>query len=126
MPTIREFYTPFAEHLKKVEKEAKRVKIFAELTDEKCPDGHPLVIRYGRFGKFLACEKFPEHKFTKSFEEKIDAKCPESGHDVITRRSKRGRLFYGCSGYPKCKWMSWTNPLKEKEDEEKPQETLAK
>ena len=126
VPTIREFYTPFAEHLKKVEKEAKRVKIFAELTDEKCPDGHPLVIRYGRFGKFLACEKFPEHKFTKSFEEKIDAKCPESGDDVITRRSKRGRLFYGCSGYPKCKWMSWTNPLKEKEDEEKPQETLAK
>ena len=125
VPTIREFYTPFAEHLKKVEKEAKRVKIFAELTDEKCPDGHPLVIRYGRFGKFLACEKFPEHKFTKSFEEKIDAKCPESGDDVITRRSKRGRLFYGCSGYPKCKWMSWTNPLKEKEDAEKPQETTA-
>jgi len=126
VPTIREFYTPFAEHLKKVEKEAKRVKIFAELTNEKCPDGHPLVIRYGRFGKFLACEKFPDHKFTKSFEEKIEAKCPESGDDVITRRTKRGRLFYGCSGYPKCKWMSWTNPLKEKEDEEKPQETTAK
>ena len=126
VPVIRDFYKPFSEHLKKVEKEAERVKVFAELTNEKCPEGHPLVIRYGRFGKFLACEKFPEHKFTKSFEEKIDAKCPESGHDVIIRRTKRGRPFYGCSGYPKCKWMSWTKPQTAQEAAEKPQETLAK
>lgn len=123
VPVIAEFYGPFSEHLKKVEKEAERVKIFPELTEEKCPDGHPLVIRYGRFGKFLACEKFPEHKYTKSFEEKVDAKCPESGHDVIIRKTKRGRPFYGCSGYPKCKWMSWQNPEKAKDSSEKPQET---
>ncbi len=110
VPTIREFYEPFAKHLNKVSKEAERVKIFAELTSEKCPDGHPLVIRYGRFGKFLACEKFPDHKYTKSFEEKVDAKCPDSGHDMIVRRTKRGRPFFGCSGYPKCKWMSWKKP----------------
>lgn len=110
VPMIREFYDPFAEHLDKVTAEAERVKVFAELTDEKCPDGHPLVIRYGRFGKFLACEKFPEHKYTKAFEEKIDAKCPESGDPVVIKRTRKGRPFYGCSGYPKCKWMSWTKP----------------
>ncbi len=110
VPTIREFYKPFSEHLDEVEEQAERVKVFAELTDEKCPEGHPLVIRYGRFGKFLACEKFPEHKFTKSFEEKIDAVCPESGDAVVLRKTRRGRPFYGCSGYPKCKWMSWKNP----------------
>ena len=68
------------------------------MTDELCPDGHHLVIRYGKFGKFLACEKFPEHKFTKRIEEKIDALCPDSGDPVAFRRTKRGRAFFGCSG----------------------------
>lgn len=126
VPVIAEFYKPFSEHLKKVEKEAERVKIIPELTDEQCPDGHPLVIRYGRFGKFLACEKFPDHKFTKSFEEKIDAKCPDSGDGVIIRKTKRGRPFYGCSGYPKCKWMSWTKPQTEEEKAEIPRDIQVK
>ncbi|HEY4695254.1 MAG TPA: type I DNA topoisomerase [Candidatus Nanoarchaeia archaeon] len=117
VPIISEFYKPFAEHLETVFKESERVKVIAELTDEKCPEGHSLVIRYGRFGKFLACEKFPEHKFTKSYEEKVDALCPESGHPVVVRRTKRGRPFFGCSGYPKCKWMSWKNPALEKQEQ---------
>jgi len=117
VPVIDQFYKPFETHLDKVTKESERVKIFVELTSEKCPDGHPLVIRYGRFGKFLACEKFPEHKFTKNFEEKIDAKCPQSGHDVVIKRTRRGRPFYGCSGYPECKWMSWQDPTKAKVEE---------
>lgn len=113
VPLIKEFYDPFANLLDKVYKESEKVKVVAETTDEKCPEGHALVIRYGRFGKFLACEKFPEHKFTKNFEEKVEATCPESGDPVVVRRTKRGRPFFGCSGYPKCKWMSWKNPAQE-------------
>lgn len=110
VPVIKDFFEPFKDLLDKAYKENERVKIEAEVTDEICPDGHHLVVRYGRFGKFLACEKFPDHKFTKSFEEKIDAVCPQSGDAVVVRRTKRGRPFFGCSGYPKCKWMSWTKP----------------
>jgi DNA topoisomerase-1 len=119
--TIKNFFEPFSTHLDKVAKESDRVKVFAELTDEKCPEGHPLVIRYGRFGKFLACEKFPEHKFTKQFEsedfkakreelEKLNLKCPQSGDPMVIRKNRRGRIFYGCSAYPKCKWASWQLP----------------
>lgn len=113
-PVIKEFYEPFEKELNKVFEESDRVKIFLELTNEKCPDGHPLVIRYGRFGKFLACENFPEHKFTKAFEEKTDSKCPESGDPIVIKRTRKGRPFYGCGGYPKCKWMSWHLPGQEK------------
>jgi DNA topoisomerase-1 len=112
VPIISEFYKPFAQELEKVFARSEKVKIFHELTSEKCPDGHPLIIRYGRFGKFLACENFPEHKYTKAFEEKIDSKCPESGDPIVIKRTRRGRPFYGCSGYPKCKWMSWKLPKK--------------
>ncbi len=113
VPLIKEFYDPFAILLDKVYKESERVKVVAETTDEKCPEGHALVIRYGKFGKFLACEKFPEHKFTKNFEEKVEAVCPDSGDPVVIRRTKKGRPFFGCSAYPKCKWMSWKNPALE-------------
>lgn len=114
IPLIKEFYDPFAILLDKVYQESERVKVVAEVTDEKCPQGHTLVIRYGKFGKFLACEKFPEHKFTKNFEEKVDAICPDSKDPVVLRRTKKGRPFFGCSAYPKCKWMSWKNPAPEK------------
>ncbi|MEX0621427.1 MAG: type I DNA topoisomerase [Candidatus Woykebacteria bacterium] len=110
VPVIAEFYGPFNKEVEKVTEESGRVKIFHELTDEKCPEGHPLIIRYGRFGKFLACENFPDHKYTKAFEEKTDSKCPESADPIVIKRTRRGRPFYGCSGYPKCKWMSWRLP----------------
>ncbi len=115
---IKNFYEPLSKHLEKVSKEADRVKIEVEKTDEKCPEGHSLVIRYGPFGKFLACEKYPEHKFTKTIEsddykakkeelEKLDKKCPDSGDPIVIRQTRKGRIFYGCSAYPKCKWASW-------------------
>ena len=120
VPIISEFYDPFSKELEKTFEESDRVKVFLELTSEKCPQGHPLVIRYGRFGKFLACEKFPEHKFTKGFEEKTDSKCPESGDPVVIKRTRRGRPFYGCGGYPKCKWMSWQLPKAASSESKKP------
>lgn len=118
---IKEFFVPFEKHLTSVSENAARVKIEAETVDEMCPEGHQMVIRYGRFGKFMACEKFPEHKFTKAFQEKVDAVCPESGDPVVVKRTKRGRPFFGCSAYPKCKWMSWTKPENKEDSSEETQ-----
>ncbi|OGY23206.1 MAG: DNA topoisomerase I [Candidatus Woykebacteria bacterium RBG_13_40_15] len=121
VPVIREFYEPFASHLNDVSEGAERVKIAVERVDKKCPEGHNMVIRYGRFGKFLACEKYPEHKYTEPFEteeqkkkeeevQKLGMKCPKCGSDIVVRKTRKGRIFYGCSSYPKCKWASWTIP----------------
>jgi len=120
VPIIAAFYAPFAKDLETTFEKSDRVKVFVELTSEKCPEGHPLVIRYGRFGKFLACEAFPEHRYTKAFEEKTDSKCPESGDAIVIKKTRRGRPFYGCSAYPACKWMSWRLP---QEAKSQPQET---
>jgi len=77
---------------------------------EKC--GAPMTIKRGRFGKFLACTKYPECKSTKAIG--IGVKCPLCGKDVISRRGRGGRSFYGCSGYPDCKFISWYKPINEK------------
>lgn len=107
IPTIKEFYTPFEKTLGKV-KEAARVKIEVEKTDEICPQdkGH-LIIRIGRFGKFLACENFPTCKFTKPFMQETNLTCPKDGGKIIFKKTKRGRRFYGCSNYPKCDFAAW-------------------
>ena len=106
-PVIAEFYKPFEKKLEEVE-DAARVKIAVEETNEKCAKcGSVLVIRTGRFGKFLACSTFPECKFTKAFAEKTNLKCPKDGGDVIVKKTRRGRKFYGCSNYPKCTFAAW-------------------
>lgn len=109
-PMIADFYKPFEKKLEGVEGAA-RVKIAVEETDEKCPlCGSPLVIRVGRFGKFLACSTFPKCKFTKSFEEDTGIVCPldgKKGGKVILKKTRRGRRFYGCSNYPACKFAAW-------------------
>lgn len=108
---IREFFDPFSEKLQSVYKTSERVKIETEETNEKCPVcGSPLVIRVGKFGKFLACSRFPDCKFTKPLTISTGLKCPQDGGEVIIRRTKKGKTFYGCSNYPKCNWASWTKP----------------
>ncbi|MBI3980530.1 type I DNA topoisomerase [Candidatus Microgenomates bacterium] len=109
---IRDFFTPFSEKTKSVYTNSERVKIETEETDEKCDVcGSPMVVRIGRFGRFLACSRFPDCKSTKPLVKKVaDLKCPEDGGDVIIKRTKRGKMFYGCSNYPNCKWASWTKP----------------
>jgi DNA topoisomerase-1 len=85
----------------------------SQQTDEKCDKcDSPMVIKSGRFGKFLACSKYPECKNTKPFSTGI--KCPEDGGDIAERRSKRGKLFWSCSNYPKCKFASWYKPVSRK------------
>jgi DNA topoisomerase-1 len=116
-PLIAAFYNPFEKHLGEVQETSARVKIEAEETGELCVEcGKPVVIRIGRFGKFLACSGYPECKYTAKYLEKVEAKCPDDGGDIVLLRTKRGRPFYGCSNYPNCKYMSWTIPGKEGED----------
>ncbi|MFA5195630.1 MAG: type I DNA topoisomerase [Bacteroidales bacterium] len=106
-PMMKNFYTPFEKKLIAVEG-AERVKIAVEETDEKCPDcSSPLIIRTGRFGKFLACSTFPKCKFTKAFIEKTDLKCPKDGGEIVIKKTRKGRRFYGCSNYPKCDFAAW-------------------
>lgn len=112
---LEDFYHPFSERLKKAEKEMKELDIQDEVTDEKCQEcGKNLVIKDGRFGKFLACPGFPDCKFTKPIIKKIGVVCPQCKEgELIERRSKKGRLFFGCSSYPACGFVSWNRPLKE-------------
>ena len=112
VPVIREFYEPFAKNLENVSKTAEMVKVEVEKLDEECPNCHSsLVIRIGRFGKFIACSKFPECKFTKPLVNKLGMKCPKCKEgDVVIKRTKTRKSFYGCSRYPDCDFASWTKP----------------
>jgi len=111
--TIKKFWGPFIKKVKVVTKEGKRVKIETEKLGRKCPDCKKgeLVIRIGRFGKFISCSAFPDCKHTEKYLEKTGTKCPDCKEgDVIIKRSGKGRKFFGCSRYPDCKWASWRKP----------------
>ena len=110
-PTIEAFYAPFEKKLEETEKKAKKVKMEVEFAGKKCPEcGKELIIRIGKFGKFLACSGFPECKHTESLEEKINVKCPLDGGDIVVRHTRRRKTFYGCKNWPGCKFASWTKP----------------
>jgi topB: DNA topoisomerase III len=112
---IRNFYPDLDEAVKTAEKELEQVKIEDEVTDVICEQcGRNMVIKYGPHGKFLACPGFPECKNTKPYLEKIGVPCPVCGKDIVVKRSKKGRLYYGCENNPECEFMSWQRPSKEK------------
>ena len=109
VPMLHEFYSPFQETISKATKTIPKV---SEPTDEICEKcGRPMVIKWGRRGKFISCSGFPECKNARSIIVTTGVKCPECGSDLLERKSKRGRTFYGCSGYPKCKFALWDKPL---------------
>ncbi|MBI5952733.1 MAG: type I DNA topoisomerase [Chloroflexi bacterium] len=109
---IREFYTPFAEDVKKAQAEIPVTKSEPEPIGRNCPEcGRELVIRYGRFGKFISCSGFPECRYTEPWLEKIGVNCPQDGGDLVERRTRKGRTFYGCVNYPNCDFTSWKKPL---------------
>ncbi|OGV89998.1 DNA topoisomerase I [Microgenomates group bacterium RBG_19FT_COMBO_39_10] len=113
VPVIKDFYQPFEKQLEGVAKVAERVQIPTEVTDEKCPECKQgkLVIRIGKFGKFLSCSRFPECKYTAPYVPKLKGvKCSKCGGEIVVRRTRKGKQFYGCSNYPKCNWASWTKP----------------
>jgi len=109
---IKDFYTPFEKDLEKAVLTAEKVKLADEPTGDACPKcGKPLLIKTGRFGKFVACSGYPACKYTQSFQVKVGAKCPLCGKDLIQRIRKKRRTFYGCTGYPGCKFITNFKPL---------------
>ena len=112
---IRNFYPDLEEAVKKARQELEQVKIEDEVTDVICEQcGRNMVVKYGPHGKFLACPGFPECKNTKPYLEKIGVPCPICGKEVVVRRSKKGRIYYGCENNPECDFMSWQKPSQEK------------
>ena len=112
---IRNFYPDLDEAVKKAEEELESVKIEDEVTDVICEEcGRNMVIKYGPHGKFLACPGSPECRNTKPYLEKIGVPCPVCGKDVVVRKTKKGRKYYGCEDNPECEFMSWQKPSSEK------------
>ena len=112
---IREFYGPFEKTLEKASESIEKVVIPDEVSDVKCEKcGSMMVYKMGRFGKFLACPNFPNCRNTKAIVEKTDVNCPLCGGEIIKRKSKKGKVFYGCEKYPECSFVSWDKPVKEK------------
>ena len=114
---LHEFYDDFSKTLEKAETamEGKRVKVPDEETDVVCElCGRKMVIKYSRYGKFLACPGFPECKNTKKIVTETEGSCPLCGKKMLLKKSKKGRSFYGCEGYPDCNFMTWNVPSNEK------------
>jgi DNA topoisomerase I len=109
---VGEFYQRFEPVLKKAQQEIPVTKT-EEKVGRACPDcGHDLIIRWGRYGKFISCSSFPECHYTEAWLEKIDVPCPECGGDIVQRKTRKGRIFYGCANYPTCNFTSWKRPAK--------------
>ena len=112
---VSNFYPDLEEAVKKAKDELESVTIADEVTDEVCElCGRHMVIKYGPHGKFLACPGFPECKNTKPYLEKIGVPCPKCGGEVVIKKTKKGRKYYGCENNPECDFMSWQKPSKEK------------
>jgi len=113
VPVIKDFYQPFNKQLEGVTEVAERVQVPTEVTDEKCPQCKQgkVVIRIGKFGKFLSCSRFPDCKYTAPHVPKLKGvKCPKCGGEVVIKKTRKGKQFYGCSNYPDCDWASWRKP----------------
>jgi len=109
---VGSFYGTLKEDLDIADKEIEKVEFEAELTGEVCEIcGKPMAVKYGRFGSFAACTGYPECKNTKPLVQSTGVKCPKCGKDIVVRRSKKGRVFYGCSGYPACDQSYWNKPI---------------
>jgi DNA topoisomerase-1 len=155
VPVVQEFYDPLNRDLERANTEVERIKPAEVPTDEVCSLGHPMVIKEGRFGRFLACTQYPEHKETrplpeelppgapeehcshgvlmqlrtgrfgpfytsthdcgetKPFAKRVGVACPKDGGEIVEKRSKKGRPFYGCANWPNCDWVSFNRPLVE-------------
>jgi DNA topoisomerase-1 len=110
--SIRRFYTPFAEQVIRAEAEMPEMKTGPEPIGRACPEcGKELVIRWGRYGKFISCSGFPDCRHTEALLEKIGVICPKDGGDIVIRKTRKGRIFYACGNYPTCDFTSWKLPM---------------
>ena len=111
---VSNFYPDLNEAVEAAQKDVAEVKIADELSDEVCDNcGRQMVIKYGPHGRFLACPGFPECRFTKPYFEKIGIECPKCGKDIVLKKTKKGRKYYGCIDNPECDFMVWQKPAKE-------------
>jgi DNA topoisomerase I len=111
---LKDFYGDFRSMLQLAEKEMEKVERPVEEIGEPCPEcGSPLVIKHGRFGEFISCSNYPACKYSRQKQTKIGVACPRCGGDLVERRSKRGRVFYGCGTYPACDFALWDKPVPE-------------
>ncbi|MBF0716004.1 type I DNA topoisomerase [Gemelliphila palaticanis] len=110
---IYNFYIDFNKDVVKAEKELEKVEIEKEYTGEKCPEcNSDLLYKLGKFGKFIACSNFPDCRYTDTIQKKIGVTCPKcKKHDVLEKKSKKGKVFYGCESFPKCDYVSWDKPI---------------
>ena len=109
---VREFYNPFAQKVALADEAMPEINVGPEPIGRACPQcGHELVIRWGRYGKFISCSAFPDCRYTEAWLEKIGVKCPKDGGDVVERKTRKGRVFYGCANYPNCDFTSWKRPI---------------
>ncbi|MGD1994817.1 MAG: DNA topoisomerase, partial [Anaerolineae bacterium] len=117
VPVLRDFYEPFSATLSQAREEMPTVQMGDRPTGELCPEcGHPLIYKYGRYGKFIGCSNFPNCRYLQPILVRIGVKCPDCGGDLVERRTRRGRTFYGCSNYQgdepdSCKFAVWKRPL---------------
>ena len=112
---LRDFYGPFEETLTKADEAIGHVELPVEVSDVQCElCGRMMVVKQGRYGKFLACPGFPECRNTKPYLEKTGIPCPKCGKEVIIKKTKKGRKYYGCEANPDCDFMSWQKPSTEK------------
>lgn len=109
VPVVEKFYTPFSKDLDHASQFAGKVKLSVEELDEECPlCKSPLVVRTGRYGKFVACSTFPKCKFTRQYGETVaNLMCPKCGSPIVVKKSRKGKVFYGCSSYPACTFAAW-------------------
>jgi len=109
---IREFFGPFSLQVQRADNLIPEMKAGLEPIGRACPEcGHDLVIRWGRYGKFISCSNFPECRYTEAWLEKIGVRCLKDGGEIVERKTRKGRIFYGCANYPNCDFTSWKRPL---------------
>ena len=114
---IDDYYKQLEQSLKKAKTEMEGVKLTLEedKTDLICDlCGKPMVVKYGRYGKFIACSGYPECKNIKKIVKDIGVACPKCGRKIIEKKTRKGKIFYGCEGYPECDFVSWNEPVNEK------------
>ena len=110
---IADFYKDFEPQLKHAQEEMPETKTEPEKIGRSCPKcENELIVKWGRFGKFISCSNYPECKYTEPFLEKIGVDCPKDGGDIVLRKTRKGRIFYGCVNYPNCDFTSWKKPIK--------------
>lgn len=109
---LKEFYEPFKELVRRAQAEIPITKSGPEPIGRTCPeDGGELVVRYGRYGRFISCSNFPACRYTEPWLEKIGVVCPKDGGEIVERKTRKGRTFYGCANYPTCDFTSWKRPV---------------